>query len=383
MYVSRNVSNLESRGSRSCSVPFGTNHDGIETSNECVTAEHSEHRKESKTKFKNTIVYHLNRLCRRRTSGTAFSKLKTSSACCGLQNIGNTCFMNSALQCLVSVPDLSEWAIQARPRLSHVDIIDVFISLVQSMWSGQLTSAHPGELKDSLSTSAPIFSGYGQKDAHEFMNSLLNAMESANSTAFPGSLFRIHTASTVTCSKSEHSDTTNETTSFLSLPIPRKESHDRKKVSLDGLIQDFCQEEEMNGDYYCQQCGEYQSARQKTSICDPLPRALIIQLKRFPFDGTNRKIDTLVNYKLEYQHLLSAGDQYRLSAVLIHHGTLGGGHYITRARNYRNGQWYEFDDSRVSQIKAKDISSLVVTRQAYVLVYIKENQSVPTSSQSA
>lgn len=37
---------------------------------------------------------------------------------------------------------------------------------------------------------------------------------------------------------------------------------------------------------------------------------------------------------------------YELYAISNHYGGLGGGHYTAFAKN--NGQWYEFDDSRVS-----------------------------------
>ena len=48
-----------------------------------------------------------------------------------------------------------------------------------------------------------------------------------------------------------------------------------------------------------------------------------------------------------------------------HYGDLGGGHYTAFARNEKEGQWYEFDDHRVSPIAP----SAVKTKAAYVLFY--------------
>ncbi|CAF0751891.1 unnamed protein product [Adineta steineri] len=101
---------------------------------------------------------------------------------CGLINIGNTCFMNSALQCLSNIPDLTQWA-QCRNFQSTIEyngIIYVYTSLIKAMWSGENNSFNPQDIKQIVSHSAPIFTDYGQKDSHEFMNSLLNALEKTN-----------------------------------------------------------------------------------------------------------------------------------------------------------------------------------------------------------
>jgi ubiquitin carboxyl-terminal hydrolase 4/11/15 len=44
---------------------------------------------------------------------------------------------------------------------------------------------------------------------------------------------------------------------------------------------------------------------------------------------------------------------------------MGGGHYTAYAKNFKNGRWYDFNDSYVSPADP----SRVVSRQAYVLFY--------------
>lgn len=293
---------------------------------------------------------------------------------CGLKNIGNTCFMNSAIQCLSSIPYLTEWVLKQSSSPNDTNVIDVYVSLVQAMWSGLYTSVNPRELKDFVSRSAPMFSDYGQKDSQEFMNTLLNVIEIVDPNSFIINLFRINTQSRTICSKHQHVDTINELTNFLPLPIPEMKSRGHTRVFLGDLIRDFCQEDDLDGTYYCHRCNECMPARQKTTIIRPLPSVLIIQLKRFPFDGTNRKIDTLVDYKSEYQKLLSDNDKYKLCAVSLHSGSLSGGHYTTVARNYINGRWYRFDDSHVEEIESKNIFTSFFAQQAYVLVYFKQNE---------
>lgn len=54
---------------------------------------------------------------------------------------------------------------------------------------------------------------------------------------------------------------------------------------------------------------------------------------------------------------------YELYAISNHFGGLGGGHYTAYGKN--NGEWYEFDDSRVGSTRKKEI----VSSSAYILFY--------------
>jgi hypothetical protein len=49
---------------------------------------------------------------------------------------------------------------------------------------------------------------------------------------------------------------------------------------------------------------------------------------------------------------------YDLYAVSNHYGNMGFGHYTAFARNPNNGKWYEFDDSRVQELKYDSLGNL-------------------------
>ena len=56
---------------------------------------------------------------------------------------------------------------------------------------------------------------------------------------------------------------------------------------------------------------------------------------------------------------------YDLFAVSNHMGSMGYGHYTAFAMNFRDKQWYCYDDPNVRRIGEKE----VVTENAYLLLY--------------
>lgn len=58
---------------------------------------------------------------------------------------------------------------------------------------------------------------------------------------------------------------------------------------------------------------------------------------------------------------------YDLTAVIVHHGTAGGGHYTCYALNEPTEQWIEFDDSSARPVSVDTVANC----QAYVLFYRK------------
>jgi ubiquitin carboxyl-terminal hydrolase 8 len=291
---------------------------------------------------------------------------------CGLINIGNSCYINSALQCLSNVPELTEWALQSKSTQRKNHVINVYISMIRKMWSGQYRHIKPHKMKVCIGRSIPFFSDYNQKDSHEFMNSVFNAITTSNSSSIISDLFHIHTQSQVTCITCAECDTADETSNFLPRSVPIMSLSNKNTIRLENLIDDYCQENELSGKYYCSSCKKFSQARQKTIINKPLPRALIILLKRFLFDETHTKNDAFVQYQLQQRNLLSNNDLYELCAVSIHSGNLAGGHYKTIARNYKTTRWYEFDDAYVSEIDSSELLNAIITHHAYVLIYLRQ-----------
>ncbi|KAF2165326.1 hypothetical protein M409DRAFT_67195 [Zasmidium cellare ATCC 36951] len=163
------------------------------------------------------------------------------------------------------------------------------------------------------------------------------------------------------------------------LEARRKKRDERKKHGLDleDCFVETGKREVLSEDnaWYCNRCKELRRATKTLEIWT-LPDILVVHLKRF---GGNRsfrdKIDVLVDYPIEGLDLndkvgLKEDDKdytYDLFAVDNHYGGLGGGHYTAMAKNFYDGEWYDYNDSITSKIGSG--SKSLHSAAAYLLFY--------------
>ncbi|KAE8624792.1 hypothetical protein XENTR_v10006050 [Xenopus tropicalis] len=112
-------------------------------------------------------------------------KVPTEKGATGLSNLGNTCFMNSSIQCVSNTQPLTKYFISGRHlyELNRTNPIGMkghmakcYGDLVQELWSGTQKNVAPLKLRWTIAKYAPRFNGFQQQDSQELLAFLLDGL---------------------------------------------------------------------------------------------------------------------------------------------------------------------------------------------------------------
>ena len=283
----------------------------------------------------------------------------------GLNNFGNTCFMNSALQIIIHCDKLTDVLLSHNfsNKLSHV-----YKNFLLEYQKGKVIA--PNELKSVIGNKFKIFKGTNQQDSHEFMINFLDFLddnfkldfESDNNKNIIPELFDC-TVKTITKSL-----TTNEQSSkedpvrFLCVSI----LPDKKNITLEDCLNNFIGNNNDIIENWEAPSKNHVSAKQ-THIITKFPKYLIFQIKRYSFgNGKGEKLNADVIVRETWKcDLFPDNIYYELKGFIFQSGSLNGGHYVSYVKI--KGTWYCCNDSNISIITVE--FAIKLASQAYLLFY--------------
>ncbi|ERE87753.1 ubiquitin carboxyl-terminal hydrolase 17-like protein E [Cricetulus griseus] len=295
----------------------------------------------------------------------------------GLENTGNSCYMNAVLQCLTHTPPLVNYMLSREHSQNCCHQGDCMICAMEAHVTRSLL--YSGDVIQPSEKLTAAFHKHRQEDAHEFLLFTLNAM---HTSCLPGSkllgctseqsslIHEIFGGSWKSQIKCLHcNETTDLLEPFLDITLDIQTAQ-----SVNQALENLVMEEQLCGEnaYHCDNCRQKTMASKTLTVKDA-PKVLLLVLNRFS-EFTGDKKDRKVSYpeSFDFQPYISQSHRqplfYSLYAVLVHDGvTCHSGHYFCYVKA-GNGHWYKMDDSSVTRC---DVNS-VLSEPAYVLFYVQQ-----------
>ncbi|KAF3441127.1 hypothetical protein FNV43_RR15038 [Rhamnella rubrinervis] len=314
----------------------------------------------------------------------------------GLRNLGNSCYLNSVLQCLTYTPPLANFCL----RNQHSSLCDSSDAdrkrdcpfcilerrIVRSL-TGENTLDTPMKIQNCLRIFAEHFRFGRQEDAHEFLRYVIDACHNtclrlkklrrngngnvnSGTSSVVKEIFGGALQSQVKCLSC--GTESNKVDEIMDISLDVFHSN-----SLKDALQRFFQPEVLDGNnkYKCESCKKLVSARKQMSIRQA-PNILVIQLKRFEgiFGG---KIDKSIAFEevLVLSSFMCKASQdprpeYKLFGTIVHSGfSPESGHYYAYIKDAM-GRWYCCNDSFVSLSTVPE----VLSEKVYILFFSRTNQ---------
>lgn len=264
----------------------------------------------------------------------------------GLVNMGNTCYLNSVIQCLYHTNIFSNFCKQ---KDSEDTLFNSYKNLINAICkSNDDSMIMPKTFKTTLGEYNKNYSKFNPEDAHEFLTFFIDYMNDKFKNI--NNIFYGDLSSVIGCIN-KHQSITKDKFSNLSLPITAN--------SLEDCMRNYFNVENIE-DYHCEKCKNKIHAKKVYNI-DKFPNILIIHFKRLLL---MQKIDAMITFPTQ---LTLNSNVYELYALINHFGNFFGGHYTSMIKY--NDSWHHINDEKIDVIPIQNI----LTNNAYILFYKKTN----------
>ena len=325
---------------------------------------------------------------------------------CGFKNFGNTCWLNSSIQCLLKTQPMNKLFLQKNinRHLNNKTILSrEWVRLINGVYEENCIITPLSFFKSviiSANKNNYMFNFNRQNDVQEFLvffiDSLHEELKHKVNISITGKIVNeldkmafdamkqwknyfknqysniidIFYGQTVSHIKVIDEDIHSYNYSAIctfSLPINRE----KENTNIYDCFDLFTNTQILDGDnkWKYDKDGKYYDIEKNLMIWK-FPNILIVHLKRF--DNNGKKINTLIDFPIDKLNLTKYcvgydkhKSKFSLFGIINHIGNINSGHYYSYCKTDEN--WYKFDDTNVSRITKNKL----ITENVYCLFYKK------------